>query len=55
MIAAVGFHRLNLIRLGRDEHNKRAYHATAISEEQLTQVRKCVLHGLGMFQLTKHL
>lgn len=55
MIAAVGFHRLNLIRLGRDEHNKRAYYVTAISEEHLTQVRKCVLHGLGMFQLTKHL
>jgi len=55
MIYAVGFHRLDLIRLGKDRGGKRIYRMEAISPEQLKQVKTCVLRGLGMSVLTKHL
>jgi uncharacterized protein YifN (PemK superfamily) len=56
MIAAVGFHRLNLIRAGRNEGTRaRQYRMDVLKPEQLKAVRKCVLHGLGLFQLTKHI
>ncbi|MBN9511345.1 MAG: type II toxin-antitoxin system PemK/MazF family toxin [Alphaproteobacteria bacterium] len=56
MIAAVGFHRLDLIRIGRDDATKaRRYRMNLLSKEQLRMVRACVLHSLGLFQLTKHL
>jgi len=56
MITAVGFHRLNLIRVAADDGNKvRRYRMDVLSAEQLGAVRKCVLHGLGLFQLTKYL
>lgn len=56
MVAAVGFHRLGLIRLGRDEAGKRRiYRMNVLSTEQLKKVRACVLHSIGLFQLTKHL
>lgn len=56
MIVAVGFHRLDLIRLGRDDDTKaRRYRLNLLTGDQLMTVRKCVLHSLGLFQLTKHL
>jgi mRNA interferase MazF len=55
MIYAVGFHRLDLIRLGKDRGGKRIYRMEAISPEQLKQIKTCVLRGLGMSILTKHL
>lgn len=56
MVAAVGFQRLDLIRIGRDDETKqRRYRMQPLTAEQLKQVRGCVLHSLGLFQLTKHL
>ena len=56
MIAAVGFHRLNLIRMGRDSTGGiRRYRMNPLDPAQLKAVRACVLHSLGLFQLTKHL
>ncbi len=56
MILAAGFHRLDLIRVGRaDDTGKRKYHVRPISAEQLKAVRACVLQSLGLFGLTKHL
>lgn len=56
MVVAVGFHRLNLIRIGRDDETKvRRYRMNVLTNEQLKKVRACVLHSLGLFQLTKHL
>lgn len=56
MIVSAGFHRLDLIRLGRDENgSKRRYRMNILSREQLTEVRGCILHSLGLFSLTRHL
>ena len=56
MVATVGFHRLDLIRLpGQDESKRRIYRMNPLAADQLKDVRTCVLRGLGMFQLTRHL
>jgi uncharacterized protein YifN (PemK superfamily) len=57
MIYSIGFHRLklNLIRLGKDRSGNRIYRMDTISVEQMKQVKCCVLRGLGMATLTKHL
>lgn len=56
MIAAVGFHRLDLIRIGREnDTQRRRYRMNTLSDDQLRAVRTCVLHGIGLFHLTKHL
>jgi mRNA interferase MazF len=55
MIYSVGFHRLNLIRLGKQRDGKRIYRMDTITGEQMKQVKCCVLRGLGMSVLTKHL
>lgn len=56
MIAAVGFHRLNLIRLPqRDESKTRRYRMNPLTGAQMASVQACVLNGLGLFRLTKHL
>jgi uncharacterized protein YifN (PemK superfamily) len=54
MVYSIGFHRLNLIRMGKDG-GKRIYRMDTISAEQMRQVKCCVLSGLGMAMLTKHL
>lgn len=54
MIMTVGYHRLDLIRIGKDaQTGKRLYYTKCLTTEQLTEVRRCILHGLGMFGLTK--
>ena len=55
MIYAVGFHRLDLIRLGKDNTGKRQYRYDIITPEQMKAVRTCVLRGIGLGILTKHL
>lgn len=55
MVNAVGFHRLDLLRLGKDRTGKRIYQMAALPEELMKLVRQCVLHGLGMSKLTSHL
>jgi mRNA interferase MazF len=55
MIYSVGFHRLDLIRLGKDQAGKRIYRMNTITPEQMKEVKCCVLRGLGMSILTKHL
>ena len=53
---AVGFHRLDLIRYEKDKFGgRRRYYTTPLSGDQIKKVRACVLHGLGLFSLTKHL
>lgn len=54
MIYSVGFHRLDFIRLGRDD-GKRVYRYEPLSAEIIKKIRECVLRGLGMSTLTKHL
>lgn len=55
MINAVGFHRLDFIRLGKDKSGKRLYRFDILTSDQMKNVKKCVLMGLGLTPLTKHL
>lgn len=55
MVNAVGFHRLNLVRLGKDRSGKRMYLTTPQSRENVSAIRRCVLAGVGLSMLTKHL
>jgi uncharacterized protein YifN (PemK superfamily) len=55
MVYAVGFHRLDLIRLGKDREGKRTYRMDVLTEEQMRAIKTCILRGLGMSVLTKHL
>jgi len=54
MIYSIGFHRLNLIRTGKDREGNRIYRMDTITPEQMKQVKCCVLRGLGLSTLTKH-
>ena len=55
MVYAVGFHRLDFIRLGKDLNGKRRYLYQPLSVENLKEIRACVLKGIGLTILTKHL
>lgn len=55
MVNAVSFHRLDLIRLGKDANGKRIYHMDAIEADQFKVVQECVLRAIGLSILTKHL
>lgn len=55
MINAVGFHRVDLLRLGKTSTGKRIYQMEALPDELFKIVRRCVLHGMGLSKLTKHL
>lgn len=55
MVNAVGFHRLDLIRVGKDSRGKRRYRYDTLTSEQMRQVRACVLKGLGLTTLTRHI
>lgn len=48
MVYTVGFHRLNLIQTGKDHQGKRLYFSQCLGKEQINEIRRCVLHGLGM-------
>ena len=45
MIYSIGFHRLDLIRIGKDRQGTRIYRMDTISAEQMKQVKSCVLRG----------
>lgn len=55
MIYSVGFHGLELIKDGRNSLGKRIYDNVQLSDDNFRKVRKCVLSGLGLSVLTKHL
>ncbi|WP_245429565.1 type II toxin-antitoxin system PemK/MazF family toxin [Mesorhizobium sp. DCY119] len=55
MVNAVGFHRVDLLRLGKDKGGKRTYQYSVLPDELMKIVRQCVLHGMGLSALTKHL
>ena len=55
MVNAVGFHRANLLRLGKDRAGTRVYQLRPLPPDLLRKVRRCVLHGMGLSTLTKHL
>jgi mRNA interferase MazF len=55
MVYAIGFHRADLFRLGKDQAGRRMYQTAAISAAKFTQVQRCVLAAIGLSHLTKHL
>lgn len=55
MVNVVGFHRLDLFRLGRDENGKRDYLLEPLSADNIKEIRACVLRALGLQSLTKSL
>ena len=55
MVNSVGFHRLDLVRLGKDAAGKRVYLLEPLSADILKRIRECVLRAVGLATLTKHL
>ena len=55
MVYAVAFRRLNFLNHGKDISGKRLYHYDTVSDENLSEIRRCVLRAMGMSHLTKHL
>jgi uncharacterized protein YifN (PemK superfamily) len=55
MINTVGFHRLDLFRLGKDVEGARKYLLDPLEEAIMAEVHGCVLAGLGLNRLTRHL
>jgi mRNA interferase MazF len=55
MINAVGFHRLDFFRMGKNASGKRNYHMTPLSNDIIKQIRLCVLRAIGLGSLTRHL
>ena len=55
MIYAAGFHRVDLLLLGKDRSGKRIYQTETIGRDDLRRVQSCVLNGLSLQGLTKYL
>jgi len=55
MVNAVAFHRIDLLRMGKDIRGTRIYQMQQLPPDLFKAVRTCALHGLGMSGLTKHL
>lgn len=55
MVNAVSFHRVELLRFGKDKYGKRRYLYDSIPDDMFRTVQRCALHGMGMSNLTKHL
>jgi uncharacterized protein YifN (PemK superfamily) len=55
MINVVGFHRLDLVRLGKDEFGKRSYLLEPLDEATIRAIRACLLRALGLSTLTNSL
>ena len=55
MVCALGFHRLDLLSLGKDRHGRRQYQMQTLSRVHLDNISKCVLTSIGLAFLTKHL
>jgi mRNA interferase MazF len=48
MINAVGFWRLELIKIGKDASGKRLYRTLVLDAEQVSRVRECVRRALNL-------
>ncbi|WP_281349387.1 type II toxin-antitoxin system PemK/MazF family toxin [Nitratireductor arenosus] len=55
MVNAVAFHRLDLIRLGKDSTGRRKYLLEPLNTEIIKQIRQCALRAIGLSTLTKYL
>ncbi|MAT66235.1 MAG: hypothetical protein CMN57_11400 [Gammaproteobacteria bacterium] len=57
MVYTVGFHRLELIRVGKRDPRtgKRFYFTQRLGREHMRQIYGCVLHGLNLGHLVPHI
>lgn len=56
MIYTVGFHRLDLVLLGKHRSDgKREYFKERLGREQMQKIYQCVLHGLNLGKLGTYL
>jgi uncharacterized protein YifN (PemK superfamily) len=55
MLYAAGYHRIELLRLGKDRHGRRIHQLQPLPEPTLQAVQSAVLHGLSLGALTTHL
>jgi len=55
MIYTVGFHRLNLIQVGKEADGKRVYHKNRLGRDQMKDVYGCVLHALNLGHVIEHI
>lgn len=57
MIYTVGFHRLDLIQLGKRDPatGKRVYFKQRLGRERMKEVYGCVMHGLNLGHLAQHI
>ena len=55
MLYSLGFHRLDFIRTGKDGSGKRLYRYEPLPPAEMRRIRECILCGLGLAILKKHL
>lgn len=55
MVYTVAFDRLSLPFNGKDRNGKRIYDVRVIEKSDLLKIQQCVLHGLGLVDLTQYL
>ncbi|MDE9557617.1 type II toxin-antitoxin system PemK/MazF family toxin [Xenorhabdus bovienii] len=55
MVYTVAHHRLDLIVLGKEVTGKRNYFTQKLGREQMSEIYRCVLHGIGMSFLCQHI
>ncbi|MEX0349836.1 MAG: type II toxin-antitoxin system PemK/MazF family toxin [Paracoccaceae bacterium] len=48
MVCAVGWHRLDLLSLGKDLAGKRQYQMNTLSQVHLEKISNCVLRSIGL-------
>ncbi len=51
MICAVGWHRIDLLRMDKDRNGKRQYQLNTLSNIHLKAISNCVLYSLGVAPL----
>ncbi len=54
MVYTVAFHRLEAVCLGKGAGGKRIYFNDKLGKEQMNEIYKCVLNGIGMGFLSQH-
>lgn len=55
MICSVSWERTDLLRLGKNALGARVYQTETLPGDDFARVVRCVLHGLGLSTLTRHI
>jgi mRNA interferase MazF len=55
MIQTVAWHRMDLLRIGKDRTGRRVYQIETLPAEDLRTIQACVLEGLSLSRLTEYL